>query len=276
MTFLLIFGRAVLFVLLVIILFIMVAWLIMAKPNRKRDTSYFSGKMFAHRGLHDENIPENSLAAFRNARENNVGVELDVQMTKDEKIVVFHDATLTRMCGADVKLRELTFEELQQFRLKDTDEKIPLFEEVLKTLDGVDMICEVKPDNGIRNYDFCAKVNEILKTYKGRYCIESFSPYLVAWFGKNRPELVRGQLSENFLKSMGINPVNFLLTHLFINIISKPDFVAYNHHHSKTLGFVLCKALYKPLCFAWTARGSEEQESAKKTFDSIIFEKNKG
>ncbi len=256
--------------------FLCSAWFVMAKPGKKRDTSYFSGKMYAHRGLHDTLVPENSLSAFRLAKEAGYGVELDVQMTKDGQLVVFHDGTLKRVCGVDGNLRDYTYSELKEFRLKDTAERIPLFSEVLETLDGMDIICEIKSDNGIKNYELCEKTYDMLAEYNGRYCIESFSPFLVGWFKKNHPEVIRGQLSENFVRSSGLNPLNFALTHLFSNVISRPDFVAYNHHDAKTLGFVLCKKICRPLCIAWTAKGTEEQEQARNSFDSIIFEKNKG
>lgn len=266
--------KIVLTAVIVLLLFICVAWPVMAKPGKKRDTSYFKNKMYAHRGLHDEEVPENSLMAFRLASEAGFGVELDVQMTKDGQLVVFHDGDLKRMCGAEGNLRDHTYEELSAFKLKDTGEKIPLFSEVLEILDGADIICEIKPDNGIRNYELCEKTYDMLQTYKGCYCIESFSPFLVGWFKKNHPEIIRGQLSENFVKSAGRRPLQFAMSHMYCNFFSRPDFIAYNHQDSKTIGFALCRALYKPFCVAWTAKGEEEQEFARQNFDSIIFEKN--
>lgn len=262
-------------VIVVVIAALMTALFVMIKPNKKRDTSYFKDKLYAHRGLHDDEIPENSLWAFREAAKAGYGVELDVQMTKDGQLVVFHDGTLNRMCGVDGKLSKFTYEELQQFRLKDTEEKIPLFADVLEALDGVDLICELKSDNGMRNYAFCEKVYDMLMTYKGQFCIESFSPYIVGWFKRKHSEIIRGQLSENFDKSMGLNPIHFCMSHLLVNAISRPDFVAYNHLYTNTFGFRLVKKIYRPLLVAWTAKGIEEQEKAWKEFDAVIFEKNK-
>ena len=266
--------KIVLMVILIILVVLVIAYLYMLKPNKRRDTSYFEHKYYAHRGLHDENVPENSLTAFRLARENGYGVELDVQMTKDGQLVVFHDGNLNRMCGVDANLRDFTYEELQKLRLKGTDEYIPLFSEVLKTLDGADLICEIKPDNGMKFYELCERTLEMLNSYKGRFIVESFSPFLMGWFKKNHPEIIRGQLSENFVKSNKLNIQNFCMAGLCVNVISRPDFVAYNHLHAGTLGFKLCKAIYKPFTVAWTAKGKAEQESAEKIFDAVIFEKN--
>ena len=90
-------------------------------------------RLFAHRGLFDpgEGIPENSMPAFERAVLCGYPIELDVQVTKDNKIVVFHDYTLGRMCGIDLPLETKTYEELQKLSLQNTGEKIPLFSDVL-------------------------------------------------------------------------------------------------------------------------------------------------
>lgn len=268
--------RAVLIIAIVIaviiLAFFVFAFIIMTKPGRKRDTSYFRHKMYAHRGLHGDGVPENSLTAFRLARENGYGVELDVQMSKDGILVVFHDGNLRRMCGVDKKLKECTYEELSTYRLSGTDEKIPLLDEALETLKDVDLICEIKADNGTRNYELCEKTYDKLKTYGGKFCIESFSPFLVAWFRKNHPEIIRGQLSENFVKTYGFTPIHLFMSELWLNIISKPDFVAFNHKH-KSIGWRVTRLLYRPMWIAWTARGDKEIESAEKHYDAVIFEK---
>ena len=54
---------------------------------------------FAHRGLWNETLPENSMGAFENAVAHGYGIELDVHLSSDGKVMVFHDDTLTRMCG---------------------------------------------------------------------------------------------------------------------------------------------------------------------------------
>ncbi len=248
--------------------------IILIKPNKRRDTSYFKKKSYAHRGLHGGKIPENSLWAFREAVSAGFGVELDVQMTRDGVLVVFHDDTLDRMCNVKGGIKDYSYEELQSFRLKDTEERIPLFSDVLKTLDGADLICELKSANGVRNYYFCEKVFEMLQTYKGEYCVESFSPFIMGWFAKNHPEIIRGQLSCDLMHDRSLSLITrFLLTHLLLNRVSKPDFIAYSYKDINKLGFRLCKVFYSPFLVAWTARGEEAEKKAWGSFDSVIFEK---
>ncbi len=242
-------------------------------PNKKRDHSDFKGLMYAHRGLHQPGVPENSMKAFELAAEEGYGVELDVQFTKDHQIVVFHDANLKRMCGIDKRVRDCTYEELQQYNLEGTDQKIPLFKDVLKTLGKTTLVCELKNHNGNRNNRLCRETWEMLDTYEGKYCIESFSPFLVGWFRVNKPEVIRGQLSCAMKDEGSLGYIaRLVLSQLLINCISRPDFIAYRHQDHAQPGFYLCAKLFKPLLIAWTARGNREQEEAWKRFDSVIFE----
>lgn len=230
---------------------------------------------YAHRGLHDENLCENSLGAFKAAHDKGFGVELDVQYTKDRKIVVFHDDTLKRICGIDKPLYEFTYAELEEsVRLQDTEEKIPLFEDVLKVLEPSPIICEIKPQLGIKNTDICAEVYEYIKNYKGFMCVESFSPYVVGWFKDNAPEVVRGQLSMDDVNNHeGKERITYiLLKELLTNYIARPHFIAYRYTDS-SFGLDLLKTFTNVLKVCWTPKGNSEINKSKEKFDYYIFEK---
>ena len=110
---------AVVLILLLVMLFAVYIFLLSApKRNSKNDTTLL--KAYAHRGLHGNEIPENSLKAFKAAKDNNYGMELDVQLSKDGKVMVFHDSNLLRMTGFDSKLNQLTLEELKRLTLNNT------------------------------------------------------------------------------------------------------------------------------------------------------------
>ena len=157
------------------------------------------GWAYAHRGLHKEGVPENSMAAFRAALEKGYGIELDIHLMADGNLAVIHDASLKRTAGADVQIEDLTAEDLENYRLEGTDEKIPLFKDVMALYEGkAPMIVELKPMNN--NHDALAEAAcELMKDYKGIYCMESFDPRCIAWLRKNRPQIIRGQLTENFV-----------------------------------------------------------------------------
>ena len=101
---------------------------------------------YAHRGLHGDGIPENSMAAFRLALENGYGAELDVHMLADGNLAVIHDASLLRTAGVDVKIEDWTTDKLSKFSLVGTDETIPTLRQVLYVFDGkAPLIVELKP-----------------------------------------------------------------------------------------------------------------------------------
>ena len=269
----------VLGVILAVSLLLFLLCLVLMTPGKRRPGFPFDGAMIAHRGLHGQGVPENSLPAFKAAAaRSDVGAELDVQLTKDGKLVVFHDATLKRVCGVDRSVTGTDYEELLQYPLMGTEERIPLFSEVLKALNGIPLICEIKVSPGADIPALCQAAWDELKGYGGPWCIESFHPAVVHWFKAHQPQVIRGQLSRNMFRS-GENlswPVKFILTHLLIDFYTRPDFIAYDFHHADTLGFRLVRALYCPYTAAWTPRGDEEVREAKgKGFDTLIFEEGK-
>lgn len=256
------------------VLMILYLLAIMPRMLHRPDYSPLSGRLYAHRGLHDNesDAPENSMAAFRKAVEAGYGIELDVQLTKDRIPVVFHDETLKRICGVEGKVRDYTYEELQQFPLCKSQERIPLFADFLKLVDGkVPLIIEIKIHENAATV--CSIADELIREYKGVYCMESFHPLAVRWYRKHRPQVIRGQLSSNFNTPEKREDASMFLVHyLLTNFLSKPDFIAYDHHHKNNISRLLCRYLYGALSVAWTIRSQEELDGAKDAFDLFIFE----
>ena len=255
---------------------ILYLFLIMPRMINRKDFSHFENRDYAHRGLHKEgNIaPENSILAFELAVKEGYGIELDVQLTKDDIPVVFHDFSLKRMCGLDKKVDELTFAELKNLRLSNSEESIPSLKEVLDLVKGqVPLIIEFKTHNN--NSSLCEITAPILDNYNGVYCVESFNPYILMWYKKNRTLIVRGQLSTKFVKkgSKKTNKVlDFTLQNLLFNFITKPDFIAFNHRYKNMLSFKINHCLYKIPTIAYTIQSIEELERNKSNFDLFIFE----
>lgn len=264
----------------IVVLVAVYLFLIAPRFINRPDMSKLHGAHYAHRGLHDNktDAPENSMKAFKQAVDAGYGIELDVQMTKDGQVVVAHDFDLKRICGVDKQVNELTYEELKQYPILKSDERIPLFTDFLKLVDGkIPLVVELKCRNG--KDPIAAKADEILREYKGVYCIESFDPRVLLWYKKNHPEVVRGQLSGNLLKedskikgSMRI--VYRLLSHLLLNVATRPDFIAYDIRYSKNLSRKICRLMGAP-AVAWTVRTEAEYEKAKKEYDLFIFEQVK-
>ena len=242
------------------------AWLVAPGRASEEAKAPFLRRNFAHRGLHtpDRSVPENSLAAFRAAVEAGYGIEMDIHLTLDDQLAVFHDDTLLRMCGAAVHIQSRTMAQLREYPLADTEERIPTLAEALAAVNGaVPIILELK--TGLRNEVLCRKALEQIRAYKGPLCVESFDPLIVGWFKKNAPEILRGQLSCHELRSAG-PAAGFALGQLLTNAISRPQFLAYGLG-GKTLGARLCEAM-GAMRVAWTSRTPGPQEEN----DAVIFE----
>jgi glycerophosphoryl diester phosphodiesterase len=164
------------------ILLVFALYLFLLTPRHRRpEAEPLMKTAYAHRGLWDAKNPENSLAAFRAAVENGFGIELDVQLTKDGELVVFHDVSLSRMTGCDGFVYEKTYEELCALTLGKSNERIPTFREVLALVDGrVPLLVEIKSDHAWRSVAESAA--SLLDGYEGAYTVESFHPLVVAWF----------------------------------------------------------------------------------------------
>lgn len=263
-------------IILVIAILVILAYLFLIAPrmSKKPDRTPFYGYMYAHRGLFDNETeaPENSIPAFQKAVEGGFGIELDVQLSKDGIPVVFHDASLKRVCDIDGKVWEYTLEELQQMKLAKSQQTIPTFAQVLKIIDGkVPIIVEYKMD--IVDTKVCEKGNELLKDYKGIYCIESFHPFAVKWYKNHRPDVLRGQLSMDFWKeekNKGKKEL-LLVTHLLSNVLCRPDFIAYCHEDARMFSRNICRMM-GALSVAWTIKSEEEYQKAKDKFDLFIFD----
>ncbi|MBR6499516.1 MAG: glycerophosphodiester phosphodiesterase [Clostridia bacterium] len=229
---------------------------------------------YAHRGFHDKpQIPENSLAAFKRAVEHGFGAELDIHLTRDGRLVVFHDSTLVRCTGAEGILEDKTLAELRELRLEGTDEIIPTFDEVLDIFENATpLIIELKTYAG--NHEALARAAvERLDSYKGDYCIESFDPRAIGDIRKLRPDIVRGQLSTNFREDPDEAPKGTvgLLTDLKLDFISRPDFVAYNFKYRDQPAFL--RAVARGIQgVAWTIKTREDLKAAEALGYIPIFE----
>ena len=219
----------------------------------------------AHRGLHNAEIPENSLLAYENACKNGFPIELDVQMTSDGYIVCFHDDNLKRMTGLDQDIRKTPYSTVKSLKLKSSAEIIPDFSEMLDFINGrVPLLIEVKAQlvSGIVD-----KVLDALKGYKGEYAIQSFDPRIMNEVRVKNPEIIRGQLGSGYKNKMGFK-VDFALKYLPLNRKVKPDFINYSVAH---LPISKLKSNGLPV-LCWTVRSEEEKLKAQKYAVNYVFE----
>lgn len=228
---------------------------------------------YAHRGLHDAERPENSMAAFRAALEKGYGIELDVHLIKDGNLAVIHDRSLLRVTGKEGNVTDLTTEELADYHLSGTDETIPTFRQVLDLYAGkAPLIIELKSNDDVEALvDTAVKATE---GYEGPYCMESFDPRCVYVLKKKYPHIIRGQLTEDFFRSGSKlpAPLKWALKHQALNFLTMPDFVAYKYRDLNTFSNTLVRKFWGVAGVAWTLQSQEELSDAMAKGWIPIFE----
>jgi len=245
-------------------------------------TAWLKSTLIVHKGLHDEreNVPENTLPAFAHAVLKGYVIELDVSMTKDKRLVVFHDKKLKRMLGIDRYLKDVEYDEFASIKLLNSNEIVPLLSEVLALVKGkVPLLIEVKNEGQVGEMESLL-YNE-LKNYQGKYAIQSFNPYTLQWFRQNDPSILRGQLAGSFIISdyeveyAGTTrlpwPKKIVLKNLLLNFASRPNFIAYEIADTDNKTAKSLKKLGVPI-LGWTIKDKEEYEKFNNMFDNLIVD----
>lgn len=218
----------------------------------------------AHRGIFDnKKIPENSLIAFHRAIIFHIPIELDIQLTKDNIVVVFHDSNLKRMCGIDKYIEDLTWEELKKIPLLNTEEYIPSLVEVLSLVQGQVFIdIELKKTD---NYKLlCDLVLEMLNHYEGSVLLKSFQPSVVKYLKKNTNFPV-GLLMTDYPPSKFYS---YLISSMLLVKYCRPDFLAVNKNIILKKRFQRFR-IKKPL-FVWTINSLQEFNTFVNYADSFL------
>lgn len=227
----------------------------------------------AHRGLHDEISPENSMPAYQNAIDRGFNIEIDVHLTSDNVIVVFHDDGLKRVCGIDKKVKDCTLAELKTYRLKGTECTIPTFDEFLTLVDGkVGILCEIKGVNPFA-LSIVKAVVERIKTYNGDIAIQSFNPGAVIYARRHNNGRPYGQLctwrSADGTKRSHMSDI---MGKLWITKLSKPLFIAYDVRDLIGGNKYVENARRTTPILTWTINSDEKLALAKECADNFIFE----
>ena len=238
-----------------------------------KDIQWLLSTPIAHRGLHTAELPENSMGAFENAIEHGYPIEMDLHLTDDGEVVVFHDSSLGRMTGKDGFVENSSSAILKELRLlngekKPTEYSIPTFAEFLSMVNGrVPLLIEVKSKSGVGVLE--DKIISLLKDYDGKYALQSFNPFSIERFKNKLPDAPRGILSCFFNKSdLKGRLKRYLLKSLRFNKAAKPDFVSYR---AEDLPNKYVSRSHLPV-LAWTVRSNEMKTALSDIANNIIFE----
>ena len=262
-------------VILSLVLILLLAELYMIYPGKKRrEMEKYKNVRYAHRGLHDSDKAENSMSAFAAAKEHGYGIELDVRLSKDGELVVFHDSTLTRVAGIEGKVIDFTADELSKMSLNGTKDGIPTLREVLNLIDGaVPLLIEIKMANDEKGV--AEKFIEVIEGYKGDFIVESFNPFALRTVRAARPDIMRGFLSAPYMKDEKHKGklLYRLLQDMQFNFLIRPDFIAYDKKGYSVPALRFIRRSFGTPLFAWTVKSYDEELSTlSHGFDTVIFE----
>ncbi len=214
---------------------------------------------FAHRGLHrGSDFPENSLIAFAAALEAGAGIECDLRLTADNKIVVFHDADAKRMCGSTLRIGKSSWAELG--RLRVGERPIPTLESLLELVGGrVPLLLEVKFNNGV--WRWAPALKRALRNYSGPYGIMSFHARIPRILKTNLPQVRRGLVIRDRWSAW---------RRWWTMRLADPHFLAVE---TAALGKPWVeRARQRMPVYTWTVRNAEQRRQAEVHADAAIWE----
>jgi glycerophosphoryl diester phosphodiesterase len=238
---------------------------------------WLTARPIAHRAYHDRanGRIENTISAVIAAIGHNFSIEVDLQLTADGEVIVFHDDTLERLTESTGRVDLHDLPSIRAVRLRDTSDRIPTLDEILEEVSGkVLLILELKSRwDGDRRLE--QAVTTVLANYAGPIAVMSFDPGAMRAMRKLMPHLPRGLVAERF-RQEDWQEVPFLyrfaLRHLLAAAAVIPDFIAYNVSAlPATAPLSIRHALGLPL-LTWTVRTQGEQDIARSWADQMIFE----
>lgn len=232
--------------------------------SRISSDSWLITRPIAHRGLHGNGAGENTRTAFGRAIENGYPIETDVRLTKDGRLVCFHDDNAKRVTGVDSDIRDLTLEEVRKLRVCGTDDGVMTFEEFLAFVDGrTPLLIEIKQQRDGAKSGIEEKTVKLLDSYKGEFAIQSFDPFIMRRVRLLRPNFLRGQLGGTERGTLPFAKYT-VVRKLLLDFLSKPDFINYY------IGEFPIRT--KLPVMRWTVNTSEKEALARSMGHNIVFE----
>lgn len=230
------------------------------------DNHWLKKRPIAHRGLHNEKIVENTKEAIKEAIKNGYPIEIDVSITKENKLILFHDENIKRLTGIDKKVYDLTSQDLETIKYKNTDSKILSLKSALSLVAGsVPLLIELKSYRSFWNASKIAKETfELLKNYKGGYAIQSFCITVPKIYNKLDENALVGLIAPLHLRNKILSNAFLLISLLFY----RHDFISYNIKHMPNC-IIENSKLTK---LFWVIKTKEEERKALKYKGNLIWD----
>jgi glycerophosphoryl diester phosphodiesterase len=238
---------------------------------RASSGEWISRVPIAHRGLHGDGRPENSLAAFEAALEAGYGIELDVHLTTDHRLAVLHDVNASRSTGHDLMITECPSSEVRELRLVGSEQMIPFLEDVLELVQGrVPVLVEAKPGSPAATIG--PVLHSVIREYRGPLAVQSFDPSLVLWFRRHAPDVLRGQLSGTLAEDGLAYTRRVVRRYMVMNVLTRPHFIAYEVGAMPSLAVSTWRRVLGVPLVLWTVERPDGESSVRRHRANMIFE----
>ena len=214
---------------------------------------------FAHRGLHHGSaIPENSLTAFSAALKMGCGIECDLRLTADNRVIVFHDADALRICGSPVRIGRSCWRDLA--RLRVGEHPIPALQSLLSLVGGrVPLLLEIKVEKDV--FRWAPALAAALAGYREPFGVMSFDPRISRVMKTNMPDVRRGLVIRDSLPAPRRRAAIWL---------ADPQFIAVDR---SALGKRWVERMRRRMpVYSWTIPTAEERAQAAVHADALIWE----
>jgi glycerophosphoryl diester phosphodiesterase len=186
------------------------------------------------------------------------GIECDLRLTADNRILVFHDADCWRLCASPLRIGQSTFDQLSRLRLGEGP--IPTLESLLALVAGrVPLLLEVKVDRDI--WRWLPALRRDLSGYRGPLGVMSFDPRLARLLKTNWPEMRRGLVVRTSLSSWKRNLAMWL---------ADPHFLAVDRAALEQPW--VAQARRRMPVYSWTIRTAAERAQARVQAHALIWE----
>ena len=186
------------------------------------------------------------------------GIECDLRLTADRRIIVFHDADADRMCGEPLRIGQTRLDGLAHLRLGD--EPVPTLEALLSTVaERVPLLLEVKVDGDL--WRWIPALASALAGYRGPFAVMSFDPGLVRLLKTNLPDVRRGLLLEDRLPAV---------RRYLARKIADPHFAGVEYAAVSRPWVGRWRRRMPVYC--WTVRTTDQRRQAEVHADALIWE----
>lgn len=241
-----------------------------------RALDWLVARPIAHRGLHDKTngVIENTASAFAGAIARNFAIECDLQITADGEAVVFHDETLERLTGSPGRVKDLTAAEMKKQTILNSKDGVQTITELLDQVDGkVPLLIELK-SHWDGDDKLVARALDILRDYRGPYCLMSFDPGAIEAVRVQSPHTVRGIVADRAVDDYyNMLPLARRLELRSFSHLARtqPHFISFDFRDLPFAPITEFRQAGHPV-ISWTIRTPEQASMARRHSDQVTFE----